>query len=96
MLDHAGTYSKASSVVRELINEDKHAYEIVKRSTDLLLERVDLIDKQFATKLPIILAGDLANLYSPFFPQHRLIHVKNKANTLLLNYGIGLLQQLLS
>jgi N-acetylglucosamine kinase-like BadF-type ATPase/transcriptional regulator with XRE-family HTH domain len=92
MLDQASTYSRASSVVRELINVDTAAYEIVKKSADLLLKRIKSIDDKTKSKLPIILTGDLATLYSSFFPQKRLIKTKAIHGSLLLNYGVGVLQ----
>lgn len=87
------TYAKASSVVRELLCEDQKAQDIIKHSTNLLLERIVSIDNKLKTKLPIALAGDLANVYKQFFPKNRLISFKGKPNNLLLNYALSVLQQ---
>lgn len=85
------TYLKASTLVRELINEDEKSYAIVKSSADLLLQKIKLLENQLNIKLSIVLTGDLAHLYKGFFPKERLIGFKEKHSDILLNYGINLL-----
>lgn len=90
------TYTKISSIVKELILEDPHAYAIVKASADLLLKKIKQLDNQLKIKLPIGLTGDLANLYKQFFPKERVISFKEKQSTTLLNYGIDFLKKIIS
>lgn len=94
MIDSEQTYAKASSAVKELLASEAKSKEIVKASTDLLLKRIKTIDDKTKTKLPIALAGELANAYAPFFPQERLITTKDKLSDILLNYGINVLYEI--
>lgn len=87
------TYAKASSVVRELVSDDLNSQEIVKHSAKLLYSRVQQLDSRIKMKLPIVLAGDLANLYKPFFPKDRLLSFKDKTSALLMSYGLSVLQK---
>lgn len=87
------TYTKVSAVVRELIAEDAKSQEIIRNSAKLLLNRIQVIDNKIKSKLPIALAGDLANVYRAYFPKERLINLKDKMSNLLLNYGMAVLQK---
>lgn len=86
-------YSKASSIVKELLSEEHTSFEIVKKSASLLFNRIKILDNQLKIKLPIALTGDLANLYKGFFPKNRIIKYHDKASTSALNYGINYLQK---
>ena len=85
------SYTKASSIVKELVHRHQKARGIVAKSADLLMQRIKVIDKETKTQLPICVSGDLAYIYEEFFPKNRLIKFKNSQNDILLNYGIELL-----
>lgn len=81
-------YSQASTLIKELAHDQKKSYEIIQESANLLLEHVKIIDKKTNQKLPIVICGELADLYEPFFPQARLLKIKRRQNELLLEYGL--------
>ena len=86
------TYNKVSSIVRELMCEEDKPRELVKESANLLLQKIESIDRQLQITLPLVLAGDLANIYKPFFPTKRISTYKDSIHILLLNYGLQVLQ----
>lgn len=85
------TYAKTSAIVKELMFVESSAHKIIKKSADLLLERIRLIDNEIKIKLPIALAGDLGNIYKEFFPKNRIVGTKCKLSALLLDSGLELL-----
>ncbi len=91
LINPGPAYLKASSIVKELMHNQKKSYEIVKKSFGLLMDRIKAIDTETKTKLPIFLAGDLAHIYEKFFPQNRIIKLKHRHNVVLLDYGIKIL-----
>ena len=94
MLSPASTYKKVSAIVKELTFTEPTAHDIIERSTGLLLQRIKLIDQTTKTKLPIALAGDLADIYKEFFPKNRLVKSQQKLSTTLLNYGLDSLKKI--
>lgn len=93
--DADNIYAKAASTVRELLFEDRKAHDVIKQSANLLLQRIQLLDVKLKIKLPIALAGELANMYKNFFPSERLVELKNKLSDHLLNHGLKFLLKIL-
>lgn len=93
MMNPAISYIKASSIVKELLHKKQQSYNIVKRSADVLMARISLIDKDIKNKLPIIITGDLAYIYEEFIPEQRIIKTKERHNDILLNYGLTVAKQ---
>lgn len=81
-------YFIASDVVMSLVTTDENACEIIKRSAELLLQKINLIGSGMALDLPIVLAGDLVDIYKNFMPKDRLITCEKKASDMILNYGV--------
>lgn len=96
MTNMGKSYTRASSIVKELMHQKQKSYEIVAKSANLLMQRIKLIDDQTKTQLPICVSGDLAYIYEGFMPEDRLVKFKNTHDTILLNYGIDLLKEAIS
>lgn len=88
-------YHKTSTIVKELIHEEKFARKLVQTSANLLVEKIKTIDMEIKTKLPIVLAGELARTYEEFMPKSRILKLNDKLDNTLLNYGINVLKETL-
>lgn len=81
-------YSKASAVTRELVFVEENAYQILKKSADLLVDDIQMIDQKTEQLLPIFISGELAYLYINFFPNERLLKIDERQSSVLLLYGL--------
>tara|TARA_R110000868_G_scaffold400998_1_gene676260 strand:+ start:1037 stop:2173 length:1137 start_codon:yes stop_codon:yes gene_type:complete len=88
-------YLKASNTVKELASTSDKAQHIIKKSTNLLIDCIKVIDKTSQNVLPIYLAGELADLYEPFFPSERIIKHKTRHSSRALAYGLSYLKNVL-
>lgn len=91
--DPAGTYVKASAIVKEFIlSHEEKSNQIIKNSAQLLMDEIGRVDKEVGVKLPIFIAGELAYIYEAFFPQERMIKIEQKQSDALLAYGVSKLK----
>ncbi|MCK4608310.1 MAG: helix-turn-helix domain-containing protein [Gammaproteobacteria bacterium] len=88
------TYLKASQIVKELTYEQEQSRIIIQKSADLLMESIRVIDRKTKTKLPIVITGDLAYLYNKFLPSVRITTHKSRHSTILLNYGLAVMNRI--
>ncbi len=88
MQDPGTYYSKASSIVKELMHKKQKSYEIIQESASLVMKKVELIDKETKNQLPIVITGDLAYIYEEFFPANRRMSFDKRHSTILLNYNV--------
>ncbi len=91
--DYKSSYSQASSLVKELFNEKKEAYQIVQTSAQKLMAHIDFLDKKTKRKYPLFLSGELAYLYEPFFPEKRLLKINKQPSEALLQHGLKILSK---
>jgi N-acetylglucosamine kinase-like BadF-type ATPase/DNA-binding Xre family transcriptional regulator len=92
------TFLLASSTLKELHYKKEKSSQIIEASAKLLLEYIYTIDKKSKAKLPILLAGELAHLYSEYIPKNR---ITKSTPTLdpkqeLLNYGLKSIERYLA
>lgn len=87
------TYLKCSKILMELLFHKGVSYEILKEGHEIIQNKLDSIDLKINTELPIVMCGELGDLYKDFMDNERLIKTDNTSHNKLLDFGIKILQK---